>query len=189
MASDPGCRWSDAERRVYDDGLVGTLKQIHDDIDAAVSDAEAVMGIYNHEVLHTTATLDMETRTRETQAQWIRARQGANPVIVAERDDQVLGFASLSPFRERAAYRGTVENSIYVRRDSHGEGIGRVLLTELIERARLHGYHSVIARIAGDNAGSIALHERLGYEVVGIEREVGRKFGRWLDVTEMQLLL
>ena len=110
-------------------------------------------------------------------------------MVVAERDGEVLGFASLSAFRERAAYRTTVENSIYVRRDAHGQGVGRLLLTELVERARRHGYHSIIARIAGANPASIALHERLGYELVGVEREVGRKFGRWLDVTEMQLML
>ena len=157
--------------------------------DATDRDAAALMTIYNHEVQNSTATLDMETRTLEAQAQWLRARRGANPVVVAERNGEVLGFASLSPFRERAAYRTTVENSIYVHRDAHGQGVGTILLTALVERARLHGYHSVIARIAGDNPASVALHQRLGYEIVGTEREVGRKFGRWLDVTELQLLL
>ena len=157
--------------------------------DATDRDSAALMAIYNHEVQNSTATLDMETRTLEAQAQWLRARRGANPVVVAERNGEVLGFASLSPFRERAAYRTTVENSIYVHRDAHGQGVGTILLTALVERARLHGYHSVIARIAGDNPASVALHQRLGYEIVGTEREVGRKFGRWLDVTELQLLL
>lgn len=157
--------------------------------DATDRDAAALMAIYNHEVQNSTATLDMETRTLEAQAQWLRARRGANPVVVAERNGEVLGFASLSPFRERAAYRTTVENSIYVHRDAHGQGVGTILLTALVERARLHGYHSVIARVAGDNPASVALHQRLGYEIVGTEREVGRKFGRWLDVTELQLLL
>jgi len=157
--------------------------------DATDGDAAALMAIYNHEVQNSTATLDMETRTLEAQAQWLRARRGANPVVVAERNGEVLGFASLSPFRERAAYRTTVENSIYVHRDAHGQGVGTILLTALVERARLHGYHSVIARVAGDNPASVALHQRLGYEIVGTEREVGRKFGRWLDVTELQLLL
>lgn len=152
-------------------------------------DAAAVMAIYNHEVLNGTATLDLETRTITAQQEWMRQHQGATPVIVAEHDGEVVGFASLTPFKERAAYRTTVENSVYVRPTSQGLGIGKRLLGEIIDRARRLGYHSVIARITGDNAGSIALHRMFGFELVGIEREVGRKFGQWLDVTELQLLL
>lgn len=152
-------------------------------------DAAAVMAIYNHEVLNGTATLDLQTRTITAQQEWMREHQGATPVIVAEHGGEVVGFASLTPFKERAAYRTTVENSVYVRPASQGLGIGTRLLGEIIDRARRLGYHSVIARITGDNAGSIALHHRFGFELVGVEREIGRKFGQWLDVTELQLLL
>jgi phosphinothricin acetyltransferase len=157
--------------------------------DATEADAEVLLAIYNHEVMTGTATLDLEPRTLDGQIEWIRRHQGANPVVVAVTHDQVVGFASLSPFKERAAYRTTVENSIYVAPGNQGRGIGNLLMIEILDRARSHGFHSVIARIAGDNPGSIAVHMRHGYVLVGVEREVGRKFGQWLDVTELQLLL
>ena len=157
--------------------------------DARASDAATLMRIYNREVLETTATLDAEPRTLEEQTRWLAERSGGHVVIVVEVEGAVAGFASLSPFKARAAYRPTVENSVYVDPDFQRQGLGRILMGELIDRARMFGYHSVIARIAEGNPGSIALHETFGYRVVGIEREVGRKFGRWLDVTEMQLML
>ena len=98
--------------------------------DATEHDAAALLAIYNHEVQTGTATLDLETRSLEGQVQWLRARQGANPVVVGERDGEVVGFASLSPFKDRAAYRTTVENSIYVAADAQGQGVGRLLLGE-----------------------------------------------------------
>ncbi len=100
-----------------------------------------------------------------------------------------MGFGSLSPFRSRPAYATTVEDSVYLVPDHHRRGIGRQILDELVRLAEAHGFHSVIARIAGDNEPSIALHAVCGFELVGTEREVGRKFGRWLDVVEMQRLL
>ena len=101
----------------------------------------------------------------------------------------VVGFASLSPYRPRAAYATSVENSVYVHRERRGEGIGRLLLTDLVELARSHGFHAAIARIVGDHAASIALHRACGFEEIGREREVGRKFGKWLDVVLMQRML
>ena len=157
--------------------------------DAVVADAPVLMRIYNREVLETTATLDAEPRTLEEQTRWLVERSGGHLVIVVEVEGEVAGFASLSPFKPRAAYRPTVENSVYVDPAFQRQGLGRLLMAEIIERARLHGFHSVIARIAEGNPGSIALHEGFGYQVVGVEREVGRKFGRWLDVTELQLML
>ena len=157
--------------------------------DALASDAPELMRIYNREVLETTATLDAEPRTLEEQVRWLAERSRGHAVIVAEIDETVAGFASLSPFKDRAAYRPTVGNSIYVHPDYQRMGVGRSLMTEIIQRARLHGFHSIIARIADGNVGSIALHTSFGYDVVGVEQEVGRKFGRWLDVTEMQLML
>jgi len=157
--------------------------------DAVSADAHAMMTIYNREVLETTATLDAEPRSLEDQVRWLEDRSGGHAAIVVEVDGVVAGFASLSPFKQRAAYRPTVENSVYVAPGFQRQGIGRILMTEIIERARLHGFHSVIARIADGNPGSIALHEGFGYRLVGVEHEVGRKFGRWLNVTEMQLML
>lgn len=157
--------------------------------DATPDDAHALVRIYNREVLETTATLDAEPRSLEDQGRWLDERSGGHAVVVAEVDGIVAGFASLSSFKTRAAYRPTVENSVYVDPAFQRRGLGRLLMQEIIERARIHGFHSVIARIAEGNPASIALHEAFGYRVVGVEREVGRKFGRWLDVTEMQLML
>ncbi len=109
--------------------------------------------------------------------------RGAHPAIVAVDDgEQVLGFGSLSVFRDRPAYATTVENSVYVDAASRGAGVGRALLDELVVLAGQHGFHTVIARVGGDNEASIALHLACGFEMVGVEREVGRKFNRWLDV-------
>jgi phosphinothricin acetyltransferase len=110
-------------------------------------------------------------------------------VLVAEDRGEVVGFASFSPYRDRPAYSTTVEDSVYVRRDQQGKGVGRLLLTELVALATSHGFHAMMARVVGGHDASIALHRSLGFEVVGTEREIGRKFGRWLDVEVMELLL
>ncbi len=101
----------------------------------------------------------------------------------------MIGFASLSPYRDRPAYSTTVEDSVYIRGDQRGTGVGRLLLDELVKLATLHGFHTVLARIVGGHEASIALHRSVGFEVVGTEREVGRKLGRWLDVVVMQRML
>ena len=103
--------------------------------------------------------------------------------------DEIVGFGSLSPYRDRPAYSTTVEDSVYVHRDRRGGGVGRLLLDELLALATTHGFHSVIGRIVGGHEASIALHRACGFEQAGVEREVGRKFGRWLDVMVMQRLL
>lgn len=156
---------------------------------AKAADAEAIRAIYNHEVLTTTATFDLVPRTLADQQHWLAARSGAFSAIVAVDRDEVVGFGSLSPYKERAAYRTSVEDSVYVRRDRNGEGIGRLLLTELLDVAASSGFHSVFARIEASGAASRALHERCGFQLLGIERESGRKFNRWLDVALMQCLL
>jgi L-amino acid N-acyltransferase YncA len=156
---------------------------------ATLADAEAVRTIYNAEVLHSAATFDLRPRTLAQQERWIEHHQGVHPALVAVDDRMVAGFGSLSPFRDRPAYATTVENSVYVDKAWRGRGVGRLLLDELLHLAGAQGFHTVIARISGDNAASITLHKRCGFAVVGVEREVGRKFGRWLDVTVMQRLL
>ena len=153
-------------------------------------DAEAIRTIYNTEVRTSTSTFDLIPRTLQQQEDWLAARSGAFSAIVAvDGADTVVGFASLSPYKERAAYRTTVEDSVYVDPSRQGAGIGKVLLTRLIDIARTSGFHTVIARIEASGTASRALHSRCGFELVGIEREVGRKFNRWLDVAVMQLLL
>ena len=165
---------------------------------ATVADAEQIREIYNHEVQHTTATFDLVPRTLADQQQWLADRSGAfatigavveGPVQGPGEEGTIVGFGALSAYKERAAYRTSVENSVYVRRGRHGEGIGRLLLTELLATAARSGFHTVFARINSASEASVALHRACGYELVGIEREVGRKFGRWHDVALMQRLL
>jgi phosphinothricin acetyltransferase len=152
-------------------------------------DAEAIRSIYNYEVEHETATFDLVPRSLEDQLEWQRARTGAFCVYVAELDGEVVGFGALSPYKERAAYRTSVEDSVYVRRDLGRQGIGRAMLSHLLEAAENGGFHAVMARITTLSEGSIALHEALGFQLVGIERQIGRKFNKWLDVALMQCLL
>ncbi len=156
---------------------------------ATAADAAATAAIYNAEVLGSRVTFDLVTRSVEEQAVWLDARSGALEVVVAEVDGEVAGYASLSPYRERPAYRTTVEDSVYVHAEHRGSGVGRALLAEIVDVARERGFHSVIARIVADHTASIRLHAAVGFQHVGVEREVGRKFGRWLDVAVMQLLL
>jgi phosphinothricin acetyltransferase len=156
---------------------------------ARLDDAEAIRRIYNVEVETSTVTFDLVPRTVDEQRRWIEARSGAHAVVVAERDGEVVGFGSLSPWRDRPAYSTSVEDSVYIDRGHQGEGIGKVLLAELLRVARLHGFHAVFARIVGGHASSVGLHRSLGFEVVGVEKQVGRKFRTWLDVTVMEVLL
>ena len=168
--------------------MVGTVTPV--DIRLVhTGDAEAIREIYNREVLEATVTFDLVPRTHADQLAWIDAHSGGHPALVAIDAGVVVGFASVSPYRSRPAYATTVEDSVYVRRDRQGEGIGNALLAALVARTREHGFHSMIARIVGGHAASIALHRRCGFEEVGVEREVGRKFGQWLDVVLMQVLL
>jgi phosphinothricin acetyltransferase len=165
-----------------------------------IADAPALMAIYNPEVLEDAITSDIVPRTLDEQEQWIATHQSAHPCLVAvneedeigdvgARGERILGYALLSPFRPRAAYASTCENSVYVHRGARGRGVGELLLRDLITVAHESGYHSLIARIVSENVGSIRLHEKVGYELVGREREVGRKHGRWLDVVEYQYVI
>jgi L-amino acid N-acyltransferase len=156
---------------------------------ARPDDAEAIREIYNHWVTTSTVTFDLVPRSAPEQDQWLSDRSGAHAVIVADDEGTIAGFASLSPYRDRPAYSTTVEDSVYLHPDHRGRGVGRRLLEELMALATQHGFHSVVARIVGGHDASIALHEAVGFELVGTEREIGRKFNRWLDVVVMQRLL
>jgi phosphinothricin acetyltransferase len=153
-------------------------------------DAEGIRALYNRFVQTSTALFELVPRNLDEQVQWIDEHSGGHPAVVAVLGDgTVVGFGSLSPFRPRPAYATSVEDSVYVDETRHGQGIGRRLLDELLRLATEYGFHAVFARITGDNDASIGLHAACGFEMVGTEREVGRKFGRWLDVVEMQKLL
>ena len=156
---------------------------------AVDNDAAAIRRIYNHEVEHTTNTFDLVPRTPAEQRAWLRERDGALGVLVADAGGVVIGFASLSAYRPRPAYRTTVESSVYVDAAVRGRGVGRRLLDELIELAVARGFHTMIARIAGGHEASLRLHAAAGFETVGVEREVGRKLGFWLDAVVMQRML
>jgi L-amino acid N-acyltransferase YncA len=156
---------------------------------ARTGDAEAIRQIYNAAV-ETIFTFDLRPRELADQEAWLRDRAGAYAAVVAvDAGDQIVGFAALSPYKNRPAYSTTVEDSIYVRADQRGRGVGRLLLDELLAVATGHGFHSVIARMVANNNASIGLHTAAGFVLVGTEREVGRKFRQWLDIVEMQKLL
>jgi L-amino acid N-acyltransferase len=152
--------------------------------------AEGTRAIYNREILMGTATFEIAPRSAAEQLEWIAEHSGAHPAVVGlTDDDEVVGFGSLSPYRPRAAYSTSVEDSVYVAPGFQGLGVGRAILEELLRLAEAHGFHAVIARIAGQNDASVALHAACGFEMIGTEREVGRKFGRWLDVVCMERLV
>jgi len=156
------------------------------------SDAEAIREIYNREVTGSTVTFDMVPRTLEEQLRWLDEHSGAHPALVAVEPGEgavVAGFGSLSEYRPRPAYSTTVEDSVYVHSDWRGRGVGRLILDGLVAAAKGHGFHAVVGRIVGGHDASIGLHRACGFEIVGVEREVGRKFGHWLDVVVMERLL
>ena len=152
-------------------------------------DAADLRDIYNSFVNNSTAIFDLVPRTIDEQVQWIDEHSGGHPAIVAVNDGRVVGFGSLSTFRDRPAYATTVEDSVYLVDEYQGRGIGQLLLEELIRLAAAHGFHSIIARIVGGNEASVRLHTSCGFAIVGTEHEIGRKFGKWLDVVEMQRML
>ena len=156
---------------------------------ATCDDLPAINDIYNHYVLHSTCTYQEVPVTMPDRLTWFAAHGPKHPITVALLEDKIVGWGSLSPFHKRAAYRNTVENSLYVAHTHHRRGIGRLLLADLIARARQIGHHTIIAGIDADQPASIALHAALGFEEVAFLKQVGYKFGRWLDVRYMQLML
>jgi L-amino acid N-acyltransferase YncA len=157
--------------------------------EATDADQEAILDIYNDAVVHSSASFELEPRTWEGQEQWFQEHHAPHGVFVVVAGETVAGWGSLSPFRPKPGYRFTAEDSIYVHKDFRGQGIGAALLDALIEAARRGRLHCIVALIDGDNAVSVRLHERVGFQHVGVEREVGHKFGRWLDVVQMQKML
>jgi phosphinothricin acetyltransferase len=156
---------------------------------ATASDLDAINAIYNHYVLHSTCTYQEVPESVEGRREWFVRHGPEHPVIVAELEGRVVGWGALSAYRTRTAYRHTVENSVYVEEGLRGRGIGTALLGRLLELAQALGHHAVIAVIDAEQAPSLALHARFGFQEVGRFREIGHKFGRWLDVVYLELLL
>ena len=154
---------------------------------ATEADLAAINAIYNFYVRTSTATFDLEKVSLEERRQWFQRHRERYPVLVAEAAGEVVGWCSASPFHLRPGYRQTVEDSVYLQDAWRGRGVGRLLLAALLREVVRLGYHSVMALI-GDSANeaSVRLHANLGFRQVGIEREVGYKFDRWLDVVLMQ---
>ncbi|MBX7205649.1 MAG: GNAT family N-acetyltransferase [Bacteroidia bacterium] len=153
---------------------------------AQETDLPAITDIYNDAIKHGTATFDTEEKTPENRRQWLEQHSQKYPVVVALLNETVVGWASLSRWSERAAYDDTAEISVYIHRDFRGRGIGRQLMQQVLDEGRQGGLHTVISRITQGNEISIHLHTQMGFETVGVLRQVGKKFGQLLDVTLMQ---
>lgn len=157
---------------------------------AREADLPLILEIYNDVILRTTAVYTYKPHTLAMRKAWYDEKVKAGyPVFVAEEDGVVIGLSSYGPFRAWPAYKYTVENSVYVAESSRGKGVARLLMQPLIDFARSQGYHAIIAGIDSSNEPSIRLHRSFGFGEVAHFREVGYKFGRWLDLTFMELLL
>ena len=155
---------------------------------AEIQDIPAITDIYNEAIANTVATFDTEPKTMEDHKHWLLAHDEKHPVLVAEIDGVVKGWIALSRWSDRAAYNGTAELSVYIHAHARGQGIGRALMERVIEAGRQAGLHTIVSRIAEGNAVSVHLHETLGFKEIGILREVGYKFDRWVDVVILQLM-
>lgn len=153
---------------------------------AKIDDINVITEIYNEAVLTTDASFDTEVKTEAEQRVWFDSHGSKNPILVAELDGAVVGWASLSEWSSRRAYADTAEVSLYVKEEFQGRGIGKRLLESIMGEGERVGLHTVVARITTGNKQSIHLHEQVGFEQIGIMREVGYKFGRLLDICLMQ---
>jgi L-amino acid N-acyltransferase YncA len=156
---------------------------------AAADDAEAIRAIRNDVIEHSTAMWTTKLLTPEDGRAWMKENLARRSAYVAEASGDVVGFANWAPWRPKDGYRHTVEDSVYLVVGHQGRGVGAELLRTLIAGATESGAHVMMASIEATNATSVALHARQGFEVVGTAREVGHKFGRWLDLTIMRLAL
>jgi len=157
---------------------------------AAETDLVEILRIYNHAIEHTTAVFDYRPHSIDMRREWFRAKQAASlPVLVAGEPGAVHGFATYGPFRAWPAYKYSVEHSVYVDPAVHRQGIGSALIRAILDEARGRGLHVVMAGITADNGVSLRLHERLGFKEVAHIPEIGFKFGRWLDLKFLQVVL
>lgn len=158
--------------------------------DARPGDAAAIAAIYNDAVLNSTAIWNDAAVDAADRREWMAVKERAGqPVLVAVDGDAMVGYAAYGPWRPQDGFRHTVEHSVYVRNDQRGRGVGRALMTELLARARSAGVHVMVAAIDARNSGSLRLHEALGFRATGTVPQVGAKFGEWLDLTFMAMVL
>jgi L-amino acid N-acyltransferase len=153
--------------------------------------SDQILNIFNEAILNSTALYDYKTRTPEMMEAWFTAKRKGNfPILGVTNDDgRLTGFASYGTFRNWPAYKYSIEHSIYVDKAFRGQGLGKLLLQEIIKAARAQNYHVLIGGIDSQNAVSIGLHQRFGFQRAGTIRQVGFKFGRWLDLDFYQLIL
>lgn len=157
---------------------------------ASEDDLPAILAIVNDVIRTTTAVYDYEPHTLEMRQQWFHAKVAADwSVFVADDNGAVAGFSSIGPFRQWPAYKYSVENSIYVAADRRGHGVGKLLLSAVVDAARAKDMHTVIAGVDADNEASRRLHRSFGFEEVAHFKQVGYKFNRWLDLVFLQLML
>ncbi len=159
--------------------------------DATDADIPAMTAIYAHHVQHGTGTFEENPPEQaDVAARMAKVQAAGCAWLVAEEDGRILGYGYFAPFRERSAYRFTAEDSVYVRDDIRGQGVGKALVAELLTRAEARGFRQMIAVIGDtENVGSIGLHLSLGFRQIGVLKAVGMKFGRWVDVVQMQKAL
>ena len=153
---------------------------------AKIEDIRSITDIYNEAIDKTVATFDTTSKTLEEQENWFKNHGKKNPILVAENEENILGWASLSKWSDRCAYSDTAEISLYVREKHQGKGIGKRLMEAIIQEGETSGLHAIIARITKGNKTSVNLHKSVGFEHIGILKEVGLKFGKRLDVYLMQ---
>ncbi|UCH72291.1 MAG: N-acetyltransferase [Thermoplasmatales archaeon] len=156
---------------------------------ALVDDLEKITEIYNEAILKTVATFDTNQKTIKEQKNWFMDHGAKNPILVAERNGDVVGFAALSKWSDRCAYSDTAEISFYVLKKYQGMGIGRKLIEEILQAGKKADIHVIVARITEGNNKSVHLHKSVGFEHIGIMKEVGVKFGKHLDVYLMQKII
>lgn len=153
---------------------------------ASIKDIDEITKIYNEAIKKTIATFDTEEKTIAERKKWFKEHGQKNPLIVAEENNIILGWAALSKYSTRCAYSDTAEISLYVKEEFQDKGIGKKLIENIVQEGEKAGLHVIIARITDGNEKSIYLHNSVGFEHVGIMKEVGRKFGKILDVYLMQ---
>ncbi|GGB81380.1 N-acetyltransferase [Flavobacterium suaedae] len=157
---------------------------------ATVAHLNSILGIMNQAILYTTAIYDYEPKNIKEVELWFKTKQDGNfPVIVALQNDEVVGYATYHQLKDKAGYKFCVEHSVYVAEEQKGKGIGKLLLSELIDIAKEQSMHSMIGLIDAENKNSIAFHEKFGFTKAGLLKQAGYKFNRWLDVQIMQLIL
>lgn len=154
------------------------------------ADLRGIAEIYNEAILNTTATFDTEVKSLENRSQWFTERDENFPILVVEQEHKIIAYAALNKWSERKAYDVTAEISLYVHKDHRGQGIGKKLISKIVELAKENGsLNSLIARITEGNEQSIYLHKQNGFELMGVMKQAGMKFGKLHDVTLMQLML